>query len=1011
MAISCYFCKIVGCESGRTGTARKSSSFYINMNLILKRTIAVCLLCLLYCLPAMANEAESLIAAAKKRQWVDSVFKSMTPQQRIGQLFMVAAYSNLDQAHVTEIERLVRLHNIGGLMFMQGGPVRQAKLTNRYQSIAKVPLLIAMDAEWGLNMRLDSSMRFPRQMTLGAIGDPRYTYLMGREIALKLKRMGVHVSFSPVIDVNSNPMNPVIGTRSFGENKEHVAERGLAYMEGLQDHGILAVAKHFPGHGDTDSDSHYTLPVLNYGYDRLNDIELYPFRKAFGAGVMGVMVAHMQMPHFDTTRNLASSLSPAIVTGLLQKQMGYKGLIFTDALNMKGVANYYAPGEVDLKALLAGNDVLLFPEDVAKAVEQIHFAVENCLITQEEIDRRVKKILSTKFWAGLNNYQPVNLTNLQQEVDRPMSNAVQQQLFEKAMTVVANEKKLLPFRMIDTTTFASLSIGRELGNTFQKTLGNYAAFNHFALPYKYEADSVFLQMFHHLKSYGTVVVGIHDIQSKPHNNYAISAGTLRLIDTLQKVTNVVIVTFGNPYSLRLFENSKWILSAYEDNESTQLIAPQVLFGALEAKGKLPVTASQKFKSGTGIATQSLGRLRYTVPEAVGLSSAVLAQIDNIATEAIAYAATPGAQVLVAKDGAVVFNKSYGHFTYDKSRPVTNTSIYDIASVTKVVSTLQAIMFLKDQGKLDLDQKISVYLPELKGSNKQNLVLRDVLAHQAGLAPFIPHWQKTVDKKGLSSLFYASIENELFCNPVAPGIFSIKSMEDSVWKWTVESKLIAKNAAGKYDYKYSDLGFYILKRIAEKQLNQPIDEFLDQHFYGPLGMNYTTYRPLNRFDETCIAPTEQDNYWRKAIVCGTVHDQGAAMFGGVAGHAGLFSNSNDLAKILQMNLNNGKYGGHDYFKKKVVTEFSKKQFKNSRRGLGWDKPEPAGNGPTSDLASPLTFGHTGFTGTGVWIDPETRLIYIFLSNRTYPDAENTKLVKYNIRTRIHDVVYKALLPKT
>ncbi|RYZ33844.1 MAG: hypothetical protein EOP49_35305 [Sphingobacteriales bacterium] len=357
------------------------------MNLIFKRTVAICSLCLLCALSAFADDAAALAAAVRKRQWVDSVFNSMTPDQRIGQLFMVAAYSNKNQAHVNEIEKLVRDYHIGGLMFMQGGPVRQAILTNRYQALARVPLLISMDAEWGLQMRLDSSMQFPRQMTLGAIDDPRYTYVMGREIALKLKRMGVQVSFSPVIDVNSNSMNPVIGTRSFGENKEQVSARGLAYIEGLQDHGILAVAKHFPGHGDTDSDSHYTLPVLNYGYERLSEVELYPFRKAFSAGVMGVMVAHMQMPQFDTTAHLASSLSSSIVTDLLQKRMGYKGLIFTDALNMKGVSSFYEPGQVDLMALLAGNDVLLFPENVPNAAEQIHLAIQNCRISQEEVDR------------------------------------------------------------------------------------------------------------------------------------------------------------------------------------------------------------------------------------------------------------------------------------------------------------------------------------------------------------------------------------------------------------------------------------------------------------------------------------------------------------------------------------------------------------------------------------------------------------------------------------------------
>ncbi len=959
--------------------------------------------------------SEDIVVSSEEKNWVDSVFNSLTPDQRLGQLFMVAAYSNKDEKHYRELDTLVSRWGIGGLMFLQGGPVRQAKLTNRYQSQAKLPLLIAMDAEWGLSMRLDSSMNFAKQMTLGALDDEKYVYLMGREIALKMKRMGVNVSFSPVMDVNVNPANPVIGNRSFGESKEEVTRRGIAYIKGLQDHGIIAVAKHFPGHGDTDTDSHLALPIVPHDLQRLTEVELYPFKKSFDAGVMGVMVAHLYLPQIDSTKNLASTLSYPLVTTLLKEKMKYKGLVFTDALNMKGVSKYYKPGEVDVKALLAGNDILLFSEDVPTATKEIKQALAKGQLSEDEVYQRVRKILHAKYWVGLNRYKPVQLANLQEEIDRPMSKVVQEQLYEHSITVVRNKDSFLPFRNLDTLSIASVAVGAPAGNVFQKTLGNYAPITNFVIPNRMAPDSAFYKIIPELRDHDVVVVSIHNMNFTASNNFGIGVGTRAFIKFLQERTDkkVVVAVMGNAYSLKFFEGSDWLLCGYEDNTVSQLFVPQVLFGARSASGKLPVTASANFKAGTGITTPIIDRLKYGVPESVGMDSRKLQQIDNIALEAIAYAATPGCQVLVVKDGTVVFNKSYGHYTYEKETPVTNNTVYDIASITKVGATLQAVMFLKDQDKIKLNEKISTYLPELKGTNKEGLIIRDLLTHHAGLQSTLAHWQKTLDsKKLLNQTFYASTQTDVFPNEVIPGVYSIKSMEDSLWAWTVRSPLLPKKKGAKtFEYKYSDLGFYILKRMSERLLNQPINEFLDQNFYAPLGLSTMGYTPLLQHPREMIAPTEDDSYFRKNLIWGTVHDQGAAMMGGVGGHAGLFSNANDLAILMQMNLQNGSYGGHKYFKTNVVPEFSKKQLADSRRGLGWDKPEPDGNGPTSDMAPLSTFGHTGFTGTCAWVDPENKLIYIFLSNRVYPDAGNTKLVKYNIRTRIHDVVYRSIVPKT
>ncbi len=960
------------------------------------------------------KSSEEIVVNKEEKNWVDSVYTTLTPEQRLGQLFMVAAYSNKNEKHYQELDTLVKRYGIGGLMFMQGGPIRQAILTNRFQSRAKVPLLIAMDAEWGLDMRLDSSMHFARQMTLGALDDEKYIYLMGREIALKMKRLGVTVSFSPVMDVNVNPSNPVIGSRSFGESTEEVTKRGIAYIKGLQDHGVIAVAKHFPGHGDTETDSHLALPVIPHKIKRLTEVELYPFKKAFEAGVMGVMVAHLYLPAIDSTKNLATTLSRPLVTGLLKDKMKYNGLVFTDALNMKGVSSFFAKGEVDMRALMAGNDVLLFPEDVPAAVAKIKQGIATGKVSADEIELHVRKILHAKYWAGLSKYKPVQLANLEDDIDRPLSSVVQENLYEHSVTVVKNNAGLLPLRNLDTLSVASVAIGVPAGNDFQETLRKYAPVNSFALANRFAPDSSFLRIIPQLKYNDVVVVSIHNMNMTPSKDFGVGVGTRAFIKYLQERTDkkVIVVVMGNAYSLKFFEKSNWLVCGYEDNPVSQQLVPQVIFGARSAKGKLPVTASATYKAGTGLVTQSLSRLKYGIPESVNMDSKVLKQIDNIALEAIAYAATPGCQVLVVKDGTVIFDKAYGYYTYDKVKPVTNNTIYDIASITKVAATLQAIMFLKDQGKLNLDAKVITYLPELKGTNKANLVMRDVLTHQAGLLAGLPHWQKTLASAKMKDVYYASTRTDYFPNVVTPAIYSMKQMEDSVWAWTVKSKLLPHNKGGKgYPYTYSDLDFYVLKRVAERLLNQPLDEFLQQNFYEPLGLRTMGYKPLLSHSLAAIAPTEDDTYFRHNLIWGTVHDPGAAMLGGVAGHAGLFSNANDLATLLQMNLQNGNYGGRKYFSTNVVTEFSKKQFKGSRRGLGWDKPEPEEGGPTSAMAPASTFGHTGFTGTGAWVDPENKLIYIFLSNRVYPDAGNNKLVKYNIRTRIHDVVYKAMVPKT
>jgi beta-glucosidase-like glycosyl hydrolase/CubicO group peptidase (beta-lactamase class C family) len=969
-----------------------------------------------------SNAQDSLVVKSpvqklSKEQWVDSLMNSLTLEQRLGQLFMVAAYSNKDEKHIKEIEKLIQEQYLGGLIFFQGGPVRQATLTNRYQALSKVPLMIGIDAEWGLSMRLDSTLVYPKQMTLGAIQDNTVVYRMGGEIARQCKRIGIHINFAPVVDINSNPNNPVIGVRSFGEDKQNVSLKGTAYMKGMQAQRVMANAKHFPGHGDTETDSHHSLPMVSHGLKRLHDTELYPFKQLIKDSIASIMVGHIQVPAIDEQPNTASTLSAKAVTSLLKEELGFTGLIFTDALNMKGVSGFYKPGEVDLKALLAGNDVLLFAEDVPTAIQKIQKAIRKEEISEEEINKRVRKILAAKYWLGLSEYKPIDLANIAQDLTNSRAKAVQRECYASALTLVKNEQRLVPLAFVDTTSYACVTIGSEKGNVFPSFLQHYTAVKHWPLS-KNAEEAAIEKLLDSLKKFEVVIVGLHGMNPFSRT-FGITESSKKFIARLQKQNRVILSVFGNPYSLKYFTEVPNLICAYEDNEITQQLAAQLIFGGLRATGTLPVSATSALAASTGIPSSStIKRLGYALPENVGMDSRMLSYVDSICLKTVRDGATPGCQVLIAKDGYIVFEKNYGNMGVENKTPVSSNTLYDIASITKVAGTLQAIMFLEERGLLDVNKKASYYLKDLEGTNKEDLVIKDILLHQAGLQAFLPHWRRTMNGNEYDSLYLRRSKSDSFPNEVIPGLYSLASIEDSLWKWTVDSELLAP----KYDidrrgrrrrretgpeYVYSDLGFYISKRIAETLLNQPIEEFMEDNFYRPLGLKNLMYLPLEKTNVDRIAPTENDKYFRKALVQGTVHDPGAALLGGVGGHAGIFSNAHDLAILFQMNLQNGTYGGYRFLLPETVSRFSQRQDEKNRRGLGWDKPADDGFGPTNFLASSSTYGHTGFTGTCAWVDPNYNLVYIFLSNRINPDVSNNKLIRMGVRTSIQEVIYKSI----
>ncbi len=935
--------------------------------------------------------------------WVDSVFHALTFEERLGQLFMVAAYSNKDQRHVDEISALIQKENLGGLIFFQGGPNRQARLTNLYQAQSKIPLMIAMDAEWGIGMRLDSTLNFPKAMTLGAIQDPNLVKEMGAEIARQFRVLGMHVNFAPVVDVNSNPDNPVIGYRAFGEDKMRVTRQAIAYMKGLQENGIMANAKHFPGHGDTENDSHFTLPLIQHPEKRIWDIDLYPYQELFKEDLKSVMVAHLNVPSLDQGTNLPTSLSKPIVTDLLQHKMNFQGLIFTDALNMNGVTIKDKPGEVDLQALLAGNDVLMYSENVPKAKELILEAVQQGLITEAEINRRVKKVLKAKYWAGLHSYSPIDTYQITKKLTTETTTEVIEKLYGEAITVASNKNDLLPLGHLDLKKIASLSIG-DSGGVFSTYLNHYTQVDHFTLP-KASGEAAHYNLMKQLEDYDIVVVGLMGVTNSPQRNFGVAPGDVTLIRELEKRQQVVTVLFGNVYASKFLEGLEHVVFAYENSPFTQKLVPQILFGARPAKGTLPVTVSEQFTQGVGGLLPKKNRLAYGSPESVGMNGKKLDKIDGVVAEMIAAKAAPGARVLVVKEGTVIFDRSYGHLDYEKTAPVTAETVYDLASITKVAATTLAAMFLHNRGELNLSKTLGDYLPELKTTNKGGIILSDLLAHEAGLKAFIPHYTKTLSSGKWNTTYYKDSIGEGYTLPVSNDMYAIPSLRDSLWKWTVESELLPKP----HGYVYSDLTMYFMQEVIERIVNQPLNEFVEHNFYAPLGLQTLTFNPFEKIPLTQIAPTEHDLTFRNRKIQGYVHDPGAAMYGGVAGHAGLFGTANDLAVVLQLLLNKGTYGDVTLMNAETIETFTKRQSTKSRRGWGWDKPEPekGKGGPVSKLAPKSTFGHTGFTGTSMWADPENQLIYVFLSNRVYPKATNNALLDLGIRTQIHDLIYESI----
>jgi len=942
-------------------------------------------------------------------QWVDSLMNKLTIDQKIGQLFMIQAYSNNKNQKTDELIKQIIQFQVGGVIFMQGGPITQSQICNNFQKVSNVPLLVAIDGETGLGFRLDSTLNYPIQMALGAIADDTLIYQMGFEIGKQFRRLGIHMNMAPVCDININPANPVINYRSFGEDKIQVARKSWLYASGMQDAGVLATAKHFPGHGDTQTDSHLRLPVINRAKSGLDTLELFPFAYLINKGIGAVMTGHLQVPALEPNAKVPASLSSKIIKNKLKRDLGFEGLVITDAMNMSGVGKA-SSGELVVRALKAGNDMVEIVPNLERAIMAVKLAVKSGVITKSEIDSKCRKILAVKKWIGLDRLKLIETKDLISDLNQNKYLLTKSQLYEKSLTVIENKNNILPIQRLDTLKIASLAIGSEQIAPFQKMLSNYTQVDHFNIS-KNTSGAEIAKLLNQLKSYNLIITSIHGMGLYPSRRFGITDQEIRLTEGLDS-QHTIYAFFGNPYALPNFpqiKNAQSVVVAYQDDKEAEELAAQLIFGATDANGKLPVTVNGFYPIQSGIDIKNIQRIKYTLPEAVKIDSKYLQHlIDSVAEKGIEAKAFPGCQVLIAKEGKVILNKSYGFLTYEKTLPVQNDVLYDLASITKITAPLPAVMKLYDEKKIDLDAPFSNYFTEFKNSNKAEITFRDVLTHQARLQPSIPFYLESGTKSTVRKGVFKDRPSEQFQVRISKDRYVRNDFEKQVISDIVKSPLLPKK-----EFVYSDLGFGLLRFVTERLTNMTFPEYLNKEFYKPLGAVSVGFKPYERYPIPQIAPTEYDQTFRKELLQGYVHDEMAAVLGGVSGNAGLFSNANDMAKVMQMYLQLGYYGGKQYISPETIKEFTKVQFPQSsnHRALGFDKPNPAKNSQknkfTAEDASPESYGHSGFTGTFTWMDPENQLLFIFLSNRVYPSRSSSAISDFNIRSGMHQAIYDAI----
>ena len=951
-----------------------------------------------------SQSIDPLLSIDKQNQiiWVDSVYNSLSLDEKIGQLFFVQTTSKKSN-NSKEIIKLINNYKIGGIILSTGNPTTQVNFTNKFQQITKTPLLVSMDAEWGVGMRLDSIQKFPWNMSLGAIKDNSIIKQIGVEVGKQCERLGIHMNFAPVVDINTNSNNPIIGNRAYGEDKYNVTEKGIAFTIGMQSRNILATAKHFPGHGDTSKDSHKTLPTINFQKKRIFNTELYPYKKLIDNGLAAIMIAHLNVPSLEKERNLPSSLSKEIIEETLIKKLNFNGLIITDALEMKGVSDY-SKKNIDLLAFLAGNDILLMSSDVSKGIKSIKKSYNKGNISEERLSRSVKKILKAKYKVGLHEYTSVIPAGIVKDLNNSSARNTIMNSIKEIPVLIKNNENNLPLNLNLNKTI-NIQIGNDNGRAFNEYINKYSNVKSIKA-----SDLNDLEIDGLLENYDNVIVSLHYLSKTPWDNMnlKISEADRNYLRILKKHNNKTLVSFTNPYTLSQIDLDSYnsVLIGFQNNTEFQKIVAQQIFGALEINGLLPVSINKNFMKGTGIKTEALNILSYAEPETVGMDNDVLKKIDSIINYAINNEMTPGAQILVAKDSKIIYDKSFGKLRYNENSIINDETIYDLASLTKILVTTPILMNLIDDNIVNLETRLGEIIPRYQNSNKKNITLKELFSGHAALQAWIPFYKETLDKENKpSEKYYLLKETNSNTVKVSPNMYLKSDYLDTIRNMIRDSDLLEKK------YKYSDLTYLIIQEFIENHYNVNLEMIINDLFFQKLGINLN-YNPAEKYSTKNIAPTEIDEYFRYKEVHGYVHDMAAAMFGGVSAHAGLFGNSINVAKVMQMYLQGGNYAGMQIINSDTIDLFNNCYYchEENRRGVGFDKPQLEEDGPTCGCVSMDSFGHSGWTGTFTWTDPEKNIVYVFLSNRSYPSGETagkSLLVKENIRSEIQKIIYQSI----
>jgi beta-N-acetylhexosaminidase len=923
-----------------------------------------------------------------RRSWARETLASMSIEDKVGQMIMARSdgtFVHENDPGLKELASLVRQGCVGGVVFFKGEPFSTAAIANYLQDEARLPLLMASDYEWGAAFRVDGTTRFPSAMALGAVGRSEDVRFQAEVTAREARTMGIHLALAPVVDLNVNPANSVINYRSFGEDPERVGRLAAAFIQEAQEKGLLTTAKHFPGHGPTEGDSHLSLPVVRLDRKRLDQVELAPFRDAIKAGVAAVMTAHIAVPALDGRDDRPATFSPEIIRGLLRDEMGFEGLIVSDALDMKGARGRWWEGEVAVAAVKAGVDLLLVPPDPRVAWESLVRAVGRGDIPVERIDRSVLRILEAKAKVNLHRQRIVDLRDIPRRVGDPRYKERVQDVADRSITLVRQRGRLLPLYAersprvllvnyivegddaVDPSTLVEeLEARTENLSTIRLTPTIVASRIRYLVRLAETADVVLVACYTRTRSTlgrGEVALGFLDA----------------LRNLISKGVTVVLVSLGNPYVLNELPDAGALMSAYDFSPFSQRAVAHALFGEVAIGGRLPVTLSDRYPVGLGLDLKPR-RFEWELidsPKNVGFSKKGLDRAVRLLEEAVGSRAFPGGIVLVGRHGKLVLEKPFGRLTYESNAPkVTADTMYDLASLTKVVATTTLAMILYERGELDLGKPVRDYIPEFSGGDKDEVTVADLLAHTGGLL-----WWK-----------------DLYKDHAAPNPREAREKYvDTICRMPLDYAPRSKSV-------YSDLGIILLGEIVERVSGLSLDELARRQIFERLGMNHTMFNPPTSLRDR-IAPTENDG-WRGRVIHGEVHDENAYAMGGVAPHAGLFSTGGDLARFAQAMLNGGTFGGERIVKRSTVEEFTTRPgfVPDSSRALGWDTPSAKSSSGRYFSAS--SFGHTGFTGTSIWIDPGRDIFVILLTNRVYPSRDNQQISR--VRPALHDAVMEAII---